>query len=114
MTNVFLGFRSYDRSTQRRKPFSEIFYVSYIISISVCTVSINQQINTFIKFRSLFRTEDFGSECEVFAATSDTLNDKTGIFMSDMKEAHSSEESYDVEKAKRLWDLSEQWTHQSV
>jgi hypothetical protein len=33
--------------------------------------------------------------------------------MSDMKETRSSEDSYDVEKAKRLWDLSEQWTHQS-
>ncbi len=46
----------------------------------------------------------------MFAATSDTLNGKTGIFMSDMKEVNSSEESYNVEKAKRLWDLSEQWT----
>jgi hypothetical protein len=34
--------------------------------------------------------------------------------MSDMKETHSSEESYDVEKAKRLWDLSEELTHQTI
>jgi hypothetical protein len=34
--------------------------------------------------------------------------------MSDMKEARSSEESYDMVKAKRLWDLSEQWTHQNI
>ncbi|CAF3923249.1 unnamed protein product [Rotaria sp. Silwood1] len=60
------------------------------------------------------KTEDFGSECEVFAATSGTLNGKTGVFMSDMKEARSSEESYDLEKAKRLWDLSEQLTHQNI
>ncbi|CAF4719382.1 unnamed protein product, partial [Rotaria sp. Silwood2] len=59
-------------------------------------------------------TEDFGSECEVFAATSNTLNGKTGVFMSDMKEARSSEESYNVENAKRLWDLSEQLTHQNI
>ncbi|CAF2897155.1 unnamed protein product [Rotaria sp. Silwood2] len=56
----------------------------------------------------------FGSECEVFAATSNTLNGKTGVFISDMKEARSSEESYNVEKAKRLWDLSEQLTHQNI
>ncbi|CAF4289836.1 unnamed protein product, partial [Adineta steineri] len=46
----------------------------------------------------------------VFAATSDTLDGKTGIFMSDMKETKSSEDSYNEEKAKRLWTLSEQWT----
>jgi len=87
----------------------------YILSLFPFTrlVSI-KNIKKIIKCRSLFRTEDFGSECEVFAATSETLNGKTGVFMSDMKEGRSSEESYDVEKAKRLWDLSEQWTHQSV
>jgi hypothetical protein len=31
-----------------------------------------------------------------------------------MKEARSSEESYDMDKAKQLWDLSEQWTHQNI
>ncbi|CAF1549628.1 unnamed protein product [Adineta ricciae] len=70
------------------------FFMSYILSLFPFT-----------------RTEDFGSECEVFAAISDTLDGKTGIFMSDMKETRSSEESYDVEKAKRLWKLSEEWTH---
>ena len=65
----------------------------------------------FIEYDLRFRTEDFGSECEVFAAISDTLDGKTGIFMSDMKETRSSEESYDVEKAKRFWKLSEEWTH---
>lgn len=110
-----LGFRSYDRSEQRRKRFSEIFYVLYFVSVSIHTVGINQPIKTFtICFVDSFRTEDFGSECEVFAATSDTLNGKSGVFMSDMKETRSSEESYDVEKAKRLWTLSEQWMHQSV
>lgn len=65
-------------------------------------------------FGLLSRSEDFGSECEVFAAISDTLNGKTAVFMSDMKEMRSSDESYDVEKAKRLWELSKQWTHLTI
>jgi hypothetical protein len=70
-------------------------------------------INSSFQFHSIeyFRTEDFGSDCQLFAATSETLNGKTGIFMSDMKETHSSDEFYDVDKAKHLWILSEQWTH---
>ncbi|CAF3961987.1 unnamed protein product [Rotaria sordida] len=88
----------------------------------VPTTGLHRDANIFQRYvmyyiLSLFpfaRTEDFGSECEVFAATSDTLNGKTGVFMSDMKETRSSEESYNVEKAKRLWDLSEQWTHQNI
>ncbi|CAF1395718.1 unnamed protein product [Adineta steineri] len=83
----------------------------------VPTTGLSRDANFFQRYfmfyiLSLFpftRTEDFGSECEVFAATSDTLVGKTGIFMSDMKETKSSEDSYNEEKAKRLWTLSEQW-----
>ena len=84
----------------------------YILSLFPFTRLVYfSQRKYLLDFIYLFRTEDFGSECEVFAGTSNTLNGKSGIFMSDMKETRSSEESYDVEKAKRLWDLSEQWTH---
>lgn len=47
----------------------------------------------------------------MFAATSETLAGRTGVFMSDMKEGRSSDDSYDVEKAQQLWTSSEEWTH---
>jgi hypothetical protein len=90
--------------------FRDILCIIYCLYFHLHGQYQSKIIKKIIKFRSLFRTEDFGSECEVFAATSDTLNGRTGVFMSDMKEVNSSEESYNVEKAKRLWDLSEQWT----
>ncbi|CAF4905947.1 unnamed protein product [Rotaria sp. Silwood1] len=110
-----------------KKLVAKDFYVIFACRDEVKTMLLLQKLKEesgrsnfeFMKldlgsFDSIRRTEDFGSECEVFAATSDTLNGKTGVFMSDMKEARSSEESYDVEKAKRLWDLSEQLTHQNI
>jgi hypothetical protein len=46
----------------------------------------------------------------VYLATSDEFANETGKFFSDRKEDKSSEESYDIKKAKTLWELSEVWT----
>lgn len=85
------------------------FFMSHIMSLFPFTRFVSS-IKSFRSTIEYFRTEDFGSDCEVFAATSETLNGRTGVFMSDMKETRSSDESYDVDKAKQLWILSEQWT----
>ena len=98
----------------REANFIQRFVMSYILTLFPFTrlVSINRSSRASRFFDSR-RTEAFGSDCEVFAATSDTLSGRSGVFMSDMKETKSSDESYDTDKAKRLWTLSEQWTHLS-
>jgi len=56
------------------------------------------------------RTEDQAAENIVHVATSSKWDNVTGKFLADKTELQSSDESYDVKKAKTLWELSEAWT----
>jgi len=55
------------------------------------------------------RSLEQASASYMFAATAASLEGVGGIFITDGKERRSSAESYDEQKAKRLWDLSWTW-----
>jgi retinol dehydrogenase-12 len=55
------------------------------------------------------RSLEQASESYVFAATDPALEGVGGKFIVDGKEKRSSDESYDEEKARRLWELSWEW-----
>jgi len=60
-------------------------------------------------FIPLGRTEDHGGQTIVDAATNPKWDNVSGEYFSDMNVAPSSEESQDMEKAARMWTLSESW-----
>jgi len=67
----------------------------------------------FVRFATRFMAgrisvED-GAKCSIYLASSPDVQGISGKYFNyDMKEARSSEESYDEAEAKRLWDVSEQ------
>lgn len=50
---------------------------------------------------------EVGCKSIVHVATAPELDDSTGKYFVEGREAHSSPESYDVETASRLWHVSE-------
>ncbi len=58
----------------------------------------------------LFMSAEKAAKAAVYLATSPDLENVTGKYFSKMKEAKSSRESYDVEAARRLWQVSEDLT----
>jgi len=61
-------------------------------------------------FHPLARTLDHGANTIVDAATNLKWDNVTGKYFSDLAEVKSSDESHDMEKSKKLWELSELWT----
>jgi hypothetical protein len=55
------------------------------------------------------RSLEQASDSYMFAATDPTLEGVGGKFIVDGKEKRSSDDSYDEEKARRLWELSREW-----
>ncbi len=66
-----------------------------------------KHISFYIVKRQLL-TPKQGAETVVYLATSSNVKGVTGKFFFDLKEKRSSDESYNLETAKQLWDLSEQ------
>lgn len=66
-----------------------------------------KHIGFYIAKRQLL-TPRQGAGTVVYLASSDMIKGETGKFFFEKKETKSSEESYDTEKAKKLWELSEQ------
>lgn len=66
-----------------------------------------KHIAFYITKRQLL-TPKQGAETVVYLASSENVKGTTGKFFFEMKEKRSSDESYNVEKAKQLWSLSEQ------
>jgi retinol dehydrogenase 12 len=55
------------------------------------------------------RSLEQASDSYIFAATDPAIEGVGGKFIVDGKEQHSSDDSYDEEKARRLWELSWKW-----
>lgn len=51
-----------------------------------------------------------GAVVEVYAATSAELEDKTGLYLEEQKEASAHQQAYDREAREKLWRLSEKLT----
>jgi len=66
-----------------------------------------KHISFYIIKRQLL-TPKQGAETVVYLASSDNLKGVTGKFFFEKKEKTSSDESYNLENAKKLWELSEQ------
>ena len=66
-----------------------------------------KHISYYIAKRQLL-TPKQGAETIVYLASSDNVKGITGKFFFKKKEIKSTEESYDVNKANKLWELSEQ------
>ena len=66
-----------------------------------------KHISYYIVKRQLL-TPKQGAETVVYLASSDNVKGITGKFFFKKKEIKSTEESYDVNKANKLWELSEQ------
>lgn len=66
-----------------------------------------KHISFYIAKRQLL-TPKQGAETVVYLASSEKVKGVTGKFFFEKKEKKSTEESYDLNKAKKLWDLSEQ------
>lgn len=66
-----------------------------------------KHISFYIAKRQLL-TPRQGAGTVVYLASSDLIKGVTGKFFFEKKETKSSDESYDTEKAKKLWELSEQ------
>ena len=66
-----------------------------------------KHISFYIVKRQLL-TPKQGAETIVYLASSDKIKDVSGKFFFEKKEKQSTEESYNLDKAKKLWELSEQ------
>lgn len=66
-----------------------------------------KHISFYIVKRQLL-TPKQGAETVVYLASSENIKGITGKFFFEKKEKKSTEDSYNLEKAKKLWDLSEQ------
>jgi len=55
----------------------------------------------------LLRTPEQGAETTIWLASSPEVEGITGKYFSEKKEISSSPQSYDLDKAKKLWDISE-------
>jgi NAD(P)-dependent dehydrogenase (short-subunit alcohol dehydrogenase family) len=51
-----------------------------------------------------------GAQTSIYLATSPEVEGVTGKYFADCKPVHSSPNSYDLEAAKRLWEVSAQLT----
>ena len=65
-----------------------------------------KHISYYIAKRQLL-TPKQGAETIVYLASSDNVKGITGRFFFEKKEKKSTEESYDLDKANQLWQLSE-------
>jgi len=66
-----------------------------------------KHIGFYIAKRQLL-TPKQGAETVIYLASSEDVKNVTGKFFYEKKEKRSSDESYDLNKAKGLWELSEQ------
>jgi len=65
----------------------------------------------FFKLAQLFgASPEKGVETVIYLASSPEVSAVTGKYFTDMKEVKSSNESYDEETARRLWQVSEELT----
>jgi hypothetical protein len=60
------------------------------------------------------RRPEQGAETSIYLASSPEVEGVTGKYFSDKREIKSSAASYDVNAARRLWELSEQMVHEKV
>jgi len=73
-------------------------------------MSINQQPVAMITGRMPFaRSLEQASDSYIFAAIDPKFDDVGGKFIVDGKEKRSSDDSYDEEKARYLWERSLEW-----
>ncbi|NOX89465.1 MAG: SDR family oxidoreductase [Calditrichaeota bacterium] len=61
-------------------------------------------------FRPFFLSPEKGAEPGIYLATSEEAENVSGKYFNRFKETRSSKLSYDLETAKRLWELSEEMT----
>jgi NAD(P)-dependent dehydrogenase (short-subunit alcohol dehydrogenase family) len=85
------GFVPAPIAARRRSPFSRFFYT---------------QIMSRMPFA---RSLEQASSSYMVAATAPHLEGIGGKFIVDGQEKRSSDESYDEDKARRLWDMSWAW-----
>ena len=65
----------------------------------------------FFKLATIFAVSpEKGAETVIHLASSPEVSGVTGKYFEDKKEVRSSDESYDVETARRLWQVSEELT----
>jgi len=64
--------------------------------------------------RPFMRSPEKGAETVVYLASSSEVEGVTGKYFYDKKEMRSTKESYDLNVAKRLWEISEEMTGNSV
>jgi NAD(P)-dependent dehydrogenase (short-subunit alcohol dehydrogenase family) len=75
--------------------------------------NINSPLGTLIRLGLPFlRTPEKGADTVVWLATSPEVEGVTGKYFYDRREKRSNRESYDLEVARRLWEVSEQLTRQ--
>jgi NAD(P)-dependent dehydrogenase (short-subunit alcohol dehydrogenase family) len=60
--------------------------------------------------RPFFKTSDRGAETSVFLASSPVVEGVSGKYFSNCRELKSAPSSYDVEAARKLWDISARMT----
>jgi len=68
----------------------------------------------FRLMRPFFISPETAAKRILYVATSSDLEGVTGKYFTKMQEARSSQESYDEDSAKRLWQASEQLTKPSI
>jgi retinol dehydrogenase 14 len=68
----------------------------------------------FRLLRPFFISPETAAKRVLYVATSPDLEGVTGKYFTKMHEAKSSQESYDNDSAKRLWEISEQLTKLSI
>ena len=69
----------------------------------------------FFKLATIFAVSpEKGAETVIHLASSPEVSGVTGKYFEDKKEVRSSDESYDVETARRLWQVSEELTGLSM
>ena len=69
----------------------------------------------FFKLATIFAVSpEKGAETVIHLASSPEVSGVTGKYFEDRKEVRSSDESYDVETARRLWQVSEELTGLSM
>ena len=60
--------------------------------------------------RPFFKSARKGAETGIYLATAAELGDTSGKYFKNKQEIRSTKLSYDVDAAKRLWELSEAYT----
>ena len=63
--------------------------------------------------RPFFKSAEKGAATGIYLATAKELENTSGRYFKNKKEIQSTKISYDLEIAKRLWELSEAMTEKS-